>query len=134
MQVTIRIFDAGLDPFHVDMGFTFGQLATAQVQGWPGGKATHDPVQQCTHKNQQGWKPETFLDGGQEADFFDGGGIITDQVITAFTQLPHQGKFPGLQVFDAAPGQVRRLRAGGPAKITFVDQGDVDPLGCQGCR
>ena len=92
------------------------------------------PVQQRAHEDKDGREAEALLDDGEETNLLAGRGIIAHQVVAALTQLPGQGELPGLEIFDATPGQVRGLRTGGPAEVAFVDQGDINPLGCQRCR
>lgn len=47
-------------------------------------------------------------------------------MVAALAEVGNQPEFAALQVFDSTPGEIRRLRAGSAAEITFVDQGHLD--------
>jgi hypothetical protein len=47
-------------------------------------------------------------------------------MVTALAEMGDQPKFTALQVLNSTPGEVRRLRTGTAAKITFVDQSYLD--------
>ena len=68
----------------------------------------------------------------EKPDFFYGGGVAFDEVVSALAKLSNEGELVAFHVLNPAPCKIGGLLTGEACEVALVDQRDVGSLGREG--
>src|SRR5262249_22059830 len=83
-----------------------GRDGATRAEPWNPREAVADqPVEPGAQPEHERMPAEALLDGREEADLANRGGITADQVVAAHAEGANQRELAALHVLDAAPGE-----------------------------